>query len=143
MRNMLTVNKRMTIGTYNHKILSFIVLPVAVNMVYTKYFLGFIISAFFTFLDNSFSLPKSSKIIRTIRLVLMKIAHAISTGMRTIFSFSTRRIMKFFSAQKTIIFFHHASARTQFGRFQSVGRDVKNIIAMFTNKRMFHAIKKG
>lgn len=105
MRNVHSMNKRMTVGTKNQKIFSFIIISIFINMVNTKNFFYFIISAFFTFFYYSPSQPKSSKIIWFIRFCFIYMPHSIGARMRTKFPFSRRTITKFFITEQTNIMF--------------------------------------
>ena len=65
MRNMLPMNQRMTIWTNNHKVISFIIFSVAINMMYAKNIWNFIIATLFAVFYISPTFKCFSKIRKT------------------------------------------------------------------------------
>lgn len=125
MRNVHSMNQRMTHWTNHHKVFSFIVFSISIDMMYAKDIFLFIISAFFTGLNNSFSFPKPTKVIGTIWLCFMQISCSICAYFRTIFSYSRWRIQEKFSTQKTFMMFFSTDLRTIFSSFQPIKRYFK------------------
>ena len=135
-RNVLTMNKRMAIWTNNHKIFSFVVIPISVFMVNAENFFYIVISASLAFLDNSSSKPKFSKIIRSFWFKNLRHPTDIGARMGTVFSLSARRMNDWFVAKKAIRMNLPTSYRTPFGSTFSIVFYFKYFIATFTNKRM-------
>jgi len=133
------MNERMTIRTYNHQIISFIVFSISVYVVDSQNFFNFIIPTFFAFLNYPSSYPKSPEIIRFIRKFFICMSGFISTRFRAIFPFSTRRISYFLITQQTSTLNTPAIYRTPFSSFYSVFSDVKNFRTILTTNRMHYA----
>lgn len=130
------MNKRMTIWANNHKIFSNIIIPVAINMVYSKNFFNFVIPTSLTFFNNSSSHPKSSKIIRFIWSKFIFMSSLVCTRFRAIFSLATARVNNVFSAKKTLKLNFSAIDGAPFSRFQTVCTNVKYFITINTIQRM-------
>ncbi len=135
---MLSMNKRMTIRTKNHKILPLIIISIFINMMNAKNFFYFVIATFFTFNDDSSALPKSSKSICIFWLLNICFSMSISASFCAAFSFFGRRIKKysstifaFFEKLITVI----TCFRTIFSGIFSIKPDFKFFITTFTDKR--------
>lgn len=103
MRNMLSMDKRMTIWTNYKQIFSFIVFPIFIFVMNSKNFFYFIISANFTFLNNISFFPKFSKIC-SITITFSRSLIKSSAFWSAKFISFTWRTHKFYMASSTFIF---------------------------------------
>lgn len=98
------MDNRMTIRANNQQIFSSVIFFIAVYVMNSKNFFYFLISTFFTFFNNAFSLPKSPKITWAFRFINRNKSCFVGTYMRAIFSFFAWGVFKFFIAKCTNIY---------------------------------------
>lgn len=124
----------MAICTQNLKIFSPIIVVIFVDMMDSENFFNFIISTYFTFIDDAPSLPKFSEIICFFWFNIMYYTCLVRTCFRTIFSFSIRVMQEFGRAMKAKMFYLHSLTffRTVFSSFLSIFSYTKIFETNFT-----------